>query len=116
MLVYLGSILVYYVVFVRKSPKIPRNIPVEGVYSRERDFMTSNLSRPTRGGPGQNPRILPAAAASGLFSAKICVCSDRVFSLCFVTFTEILSSQNFFPRFMDMSRKDFRVPGPGDIA
>ena len=86
-----------------------------GWKSREGFYDLELISAHPGGGPGRNLRILPAAA-SGLFSAKIFACSDRVFSLCFVTFTEILSSQMFFPSFMDMRRKDFRVPGPGDIA
>ena len=85
--------------------------------------MTAILSRPRRGGlPRQIPKILPAASPGGPKWAPKCVFGKnmhmlgRAQSLCLGTFTVISSSQNFFPSLLDMTRKDFRVPGPGSIA
>ena len=71
--------------------------------------MTYLLSRPTRGGPGQILKILPAASHKVYFRQKYAYARIG-------RFPKILSSRNLFPSVMDMRRKDLRVPGPGDIA
>ena len=88
----------------------------EGFY--DLDLISAQAWRP----PQTNSKNSSIGVSRGALWGPKCVFGKnmhmlgRAQSLCLGTFTVISSSQIFSPSLLDMTRKDFRVPGPKSIA